>query len=175
MKGMWSLLLCLCAAAAPAVTQAADPALDPVEALMREARVTGLALAVIHDGRVAELRAYGLRDVEQALPLTPDTTMYAASLTKGAFAYAVMGISLSVTFLFASPGGVPYSGDTLHFAQHGVLVATVLLVCSTCRIARSHWEACRRAVLVLSLVALPYVVSGWSIWSCHGGGPCLAR
>ncbi len=92
MKGMWSLLLCLCAAAAPAVTQAADPALDPVEALMREARVTGLALAVIRDGRVAELRAYGLRDVEQALPLTPDTTMYAASLTKGAFAYAVMGL-----------------------------------------------------------------------------------
>lgn len=92
MKGMWSLLLCLCAATASATAQTADAVADPIEALMREARVTGLALAVIHDGRVTELRAYGLRDVEQDLPLTPDTTMYAASLTKGAFAYAVMGL-----------------------------------------------------------------------------------
>nr|WP_295378231.1 serine hydrolase domain-containing protein [Pseudoxanthomonas sp.] len=93
MKGMWSLLLCLCTAAAPVAAQTADAVPDPaVEALMREARVTGLALAAIHDGQVTELRTYGLRDVEQDLPLTPDSTMYAASLTKGAFAYAVMGL-----------------------------------------------------------------------------------
>jgi CubicO group peptidase (beta-lactamase class C family) len=92
MKGMWSLLLCLCTVAVPVAGAGAESAPDPVETLMREARVTGLALAVIHDGKVAELKTYGLRDVERNLPLTPDTTMYAASLTKGAFAYAVMGL-----------------------------------------------------------------------------------
>lgn len=91
MKGMWSLLLCLCAAVTPVAGRTADTP-DPVEAMLRDARVTGLAMAVIHDGQVTELRAYGLRDVERDLPLTPDTTMYAASLTKGVFAYAVMGL-----------------------------------------------------------------------------------
>ena len=74
MKGMWSLLLCLCTVAVPVAGMAAESVPDPVETLMREARVTGLALAVIHDGKVAELKTYGLRDVERNLPLTPDTT-----------------------------------------------------------------------------------------------------
>ncbi len=87
------LALCLSAAAATArerAPQPGDAALDAqVERLMREAKVPGLGLAVIHDGRVA-LKAYGLRDAETASPLDADTTMYAASLTKGTFAYAVM-------------------------------------------------------------------------------------
>ena len=67
------------------------------EALDREvqkyvgaARVAGLALAVIEDGRVTHLRAFGKRDVEHDLPLTTDTVMYAASITKTLFAYAAM-------------------------------------------------------------------------------------
>jgi len=49
----------------------------------------GLAVAVIEDGRVATVRAHGVRNAAGA-PLTPATVMYGASLTKAAFAYMVM-------------------------------------------------------------------------------------
>jgi CubicO group peptidase (beta-lactamase class C family) len=61
-----------------------------VDRLMAAAHVPGLALAVIRDDRIVHLRAYGQRDVEQHLPLTTSTTMYAASITKTLFAYAAM-------------------------------------------------------------------------------------
>jgi CubicO group peptidase (beta-lactamase class C family) len=61
-----------------------------VQTLMRANRVPGLALALIRDSQVAYLHAYGLRDVDRQLPLTPDTVMYGASLTKPTFAYMVM-------------------------------------------------------------------------------------
>ncbi len=52
--------------------------------------VTSLAVALIRDGRVAYLNAFGSRNVAEKLPLTPDTVMYGASLTKATFAYFVM-------------------------------------------------------------------------------------
>lgn len=58
--------------------------------LMTEAKLPGLALAVIEEGQVVAVKAYGLRDVEQAAPLQTDTVMYGASLTKLVFAYLVM-------------------------------------------------------------------------------------
>ena len=58
--------------------------------LMTAAHVPGLALALINDGRVVFVKAYGARDLEQKLPLEDDTIMYGASLTKAAFAYMVM-------------------------------------------------------------------------------------
>lgn len=61
-----------------------------VERLMSAGHVPGLALAVIENGRITHLRAYGQRDLKQGLPLTTDTTMYAASITKTLFAYAAM-------------------------------------------------------------------------------------
>ena len=61
-----------------------------VEALMKAAHVPGLALALIENGHVTYLKAYGERDVEHHLPLQTDTVMYAASLTKTAFAYSAM-------------------------------------------------------------------------------------
>lgn len=63
-----------------------------VERLMQAGRVPGLALAVIDDGRIVHLKAYGSRDLERKLPLTTDTVMYGASITKGEFAYAVMSL-----------------------------------------------------------------------------------
>jgi CubicO group peptidase (beta-lactamase class C family) len=57
---------------------------------MADERVPGLAVAVIQDGKVVDVRAYGLRDVAGQAPLRPDTVMYGASLTKAAFAYMVM-------------------------------------------------------------------------------------
>lgn len=61
-----------------------------VERLMHEARIPGLALAIVADGKVAHIRAYGQRDREQSLPLTTDTVMYGASLTKALFGYLVL-------------------------------------------------------------------------------------
>ncbi len=58
--------------------------------LMKRENVQGMALAVIEDGEVVHVAAYGRRNVERDLPLTTDTIMYGASLTKTAFAYMVL-------------------------------------------------------------------------------------
>jgi CubicO group peptidase (beta-lactamase class C family) len=58
--------------------------------LMTRADVKGMAIAVIGDGEAGYVAAYGLRSVEDDLPLETDTVMYGASLTKTAFAYMVL-------------------------------------------------------------------------------------
>ena len=61
-----------------------------VNRLIGAAHVTGAGVALFHRGKIVYLKAYGLRDTEKALPLTPDSVMTAASLTKSAFATVVM-------------------------------------------------------------------------------------
>jgi len=61
-----------------------------VTRLMRAARVTGIGIAILNDGKVAYLKAYGVRDQEKNLALTPDSVMSAASFSKVAFSYMVM-------------------------------------------------------------------------------------
>jgi len=61
-----------------------------VSGLIQAAHVTGAGVALFHNGKIVYLKAYGLRDVEKNLPLTPDSVMTAASLTKPAFATVVM-------------------------------------------------------------------------------------
>jgi len=61
-----------------------------VTRLMRAAKVTGVGIAILNDQKVVYLKAYGYRDKEKALPLTPDSVMSAASFTKVAFADMVM-------------------------------------------------------------------------------------
>lgn len=61
-----------------------------VRRLMQEQDVVGLALAVIDEGRIVHVGAYGWRNREKQLPLTPHTVMYGASLTKAAFGYMIM-------------------------------------------------------------------------------------
>ena len=58
--------------------------------LMTVGKIPGLAFAVIENGKVVHIRALGFRNVEKKLPLTPDTIMYAASITKATFADYVM-------------------------------------------------------------------------------------
>jgi len=58
-------------------------------ALMQREHVQGLALAVIDDGEVIHVAAYGIRNAARD-PLTTQTIMYGASLTKTAFTYLVM-------------------------------------------------------------------------------------
>jgi CubicO group peptidase (beta-lactamase class C family) len=61
-----------------------------VTGLMKAAEVTGTGIAIINNGKIAYLKAYGLRDKERNLPLTVDTVMSVASLSKSAFAYMTM-------------------------------------------------------------------------------------
>jgi len=61
-----------------------------VNRLIDAAHVTGAGVALFHRGKLVYLKAYGLRDTEKNLPLTPDSVMTAASLTKSAFATVVM-------------------------------------------------------------------------------------
>ena len=61
-----------------------------VTRLMAAAKVTGVGLAILNDGKIVYLKSYGFRDRKKSLPLTPDSVMSAASFSKVAFAYMVM-------------------------------------------------------------------------------------
>ena len=56
---------------------------------MAETGTRGLAVAVIDRGRIVSVQAFGERNAKGE-PLTIDTVMYGASLTKAVFAYTVM-------------------------------------------------------------------------------------
>ena len=64
-----------------------------VARLMEATRVTGAGIAVFNDGKIVFLKAYGVRDKEKDLPLTPDTVIPAESLTKSAFATMAMQLA----------------------------------------------------------------------------------
>ncbi|UYZ63395.1 serine hydrolase domain-containing protein [Hymenobacter weizhouensis] len=61
-----------------------------VQQLMDSTRVPGLAVALLDGNKVSYLRTYGLRNVAEKAPLTPETAMYGASFSKAVFAYLVM-------------------------------------------------------------------------------------
>ena len=59
------------------------PELDTLAAeAMAEWQVPAVTLAVVQDGETTLLRAWGQRDVEAALPATPDTQFLICSITK---------------------------------------------------------------------------------------------
>ncbi|GGO89655.1 CubicO group peptidase (beta-lactamase class C family) [Stakelama pacifica] len=49
---------------------------------MRRYDVPGISVAVIHDGRIAWARGWGVRDLTSCAPVTPDTAFQAASISK---------------------------------------------------------------------------------------------
>ena len=61
--------------------------------LMKAAEVPGAAIAILNGNNVVYEKAYGYRDTEKQLPLSPDSVMSAASFTKVAFAYTVMQLA----------------------------------------------------------------------------------
>ncbi|MEL1264305.1 serine hydrolase domain-containing protein [Pseudoxanthomonas putridarboris] len=91
----WACLL----AVFPLVGLASEPTAPPVPSrteldaevarVMTAAQANGLALAVIDQGKVVHVAAYGTRNAAGD-PLETDTIMYGASLTKAVFAHAVM-------------------------------------------------------------------------------------
>lgn len=78
--------------AVSATSAAGQPTTDPLGAAARSAMATtgarGIAIATVDNGRVAAVRTFGIRNAAGD-PLTPDTVMYGASLTKAAFGYLV--------------------------------------------------------------------------------------
>jgi len=60
-----------------------------INKIMARTHANGMAVAVIDHGKVTHVNAYGIRNAKGD-PLTTDTVMYGASLTKTVFAYTVM-------------------------------------------------------------------------------------
>ena len=76
--------------AAAAQTIPTGAAIDAeVSKIMASTHANGMAVAVIDHGKVGYVHAYGIRNAKGD-PLTADTVMYGASLTKTVFAYTVM-------------------------------------------------------------------------------------
>ena len=85
------ILLAGCGTSSTRVRKPDPVAVDALaQQLMKTEKVQGLALAIIDGGEVVHVATYGYRNVERGLPLTLDTIMYGASLTKAAFAYMMM-------------------------------------------------------------------------------------
>jgi CubicO group peptidase (beta-lactamase class C family) len=90
-------LMALSLAFAPLTASALEPVPVPVEGFvdrlasrtLEETGGRGIAIAVIANGQIEVAKAYGARNAAGD-PLTPDTVMYGASLTKAVFAYTVM-------------------------------------------------------------------------------------
>ena len=86
----------------------------------------GLAIAVIEQGRVRSVQAFGHRNA-RGEPLTPDTIMYGASLTKVVFAYAVMQmvdegrLDLDRTIASMLPRPLPDYGNLDEYGNWGDL------------------------------------------------------
>jgi len=60
-----------------------------IQKVMAETGSKGLAIAVIDEGKVKYVQAYGVRNAKGD-PLQTDTVMYGASLTKAVVAYATL-------------------------------------------------------------------------------------
>ena len=61
-----------------------------IQHLMQIANVSGIAISLFNNNKAVYNKTFGLADVQKKVPLTPDTEMYAASLSKMVFAYIVM-------------------------------------------------------------------------------------
>jgi CubicO group peptidase (beta-lactamase class C family) len=82
---LWPLCSPLCAQAIPS-----GVAIDAeVGKVMAGTHAKGMAVAVVDHGKVKYVQSYGVRNAKGD-PLTTDTVMYGASLTKTVFAYHVM-------------------------------------------------------------------------------------
>jgi CubicO group peptidase (beta-lactamase class C family) len=86
---------CLAALALVAVLTApqcvrADQVDDLVARAMQKGHIPGLSLAVVKGGSVVKLKGYGLADVEQGVPATPQTVYQTGSIGKQFTAMAIL-------------------------------------------------------------------------------------
>lgn len=62
---------------------------EVINKALTELKVPGLALAVIKDKEIVLLKGYGLRDIENKLPMTPDTLLAIGSASKAFTTFAL--------------------------------------------------------------------------------------
>ncbi|MGD8451351.1 MAG: serine hydrolase domain-containing protein [Phycisphaerae bacterium] len=105
-------------------TERLSPAIDAIVAEQVEPDGPGVALLVVHAGKILHAQGYGMADVEHGIPLTPISMMRTASVSKQFTAMAVLllaedgAIRLDdpVRRFFDSP---VYEGMTVrHLLQH---------------------------------------------------------
>lgn len=95
-----------------------------VHQLMAATQAKGIAIAVVDDGQVRYVQAYGVRNA-RGEPLQTDTVMYGASLTKAVVAYATLlladagklTLDTPLADLLAHP--LAYSQDPGHRGKYG--------------------------------------------------------
>ena len=77
-----------------ACSTALVPAIDPVDSVVRaemeRQKIPGVAVAVIHKGRIVKVAGYGLANVENGVPVGPATVFQSGSVGKQFTAVAVM-------------------------------------------------------------------------------------
>lgn len=133
------------ALAAPADAKAPGAArvAELAKAAMTETGTRGLAIAVIDDGRVTSTQAFGERSAKGE-PLTTQTVMYGASLTKAVFAYTVMQlaeegrIDLDASIATYLPEPLPSYGNLDDYGNWGDLAGDVRWRKITPRILLTH-------------------------------------
>lgn len=86
---IWSSILLAMAVPSHAVTSDAASIAATAHRAMEATGARGLAIAVIDEGEVVSARTFGERN-DRGDPLTPQTIMYGASITKTVFAYMTM-------------------------------------------------------------------------------------
>jgi CubicO group peptidase (beta-lactamase class C family) len=61
-----------------------------ITAQLREQNIPGLALAIAKDGKVIKAAGYGYADLERKIPITPETVLKIASVSKQCIATGIM-------------------------------------------------------------------------------------
>jgi len=116
-------LLLFCLSLAGCATGKSEERLDHyVGQGMERTGAQGLAIAIIRNGAVTQVRTWGKRNAREE-PLTPTTVMYGASLTKAVFAYTVMQLvdegklDLDTSIAAYLPKPLPeYTGEAKKYA-----------------------------------------------------------
>jgi CubicO group peptidase (beta-lactamase class C family)/pimeloyl-ACP methyl ester carboxylesterase len=94
-----------------------------VERSRAETEVPGVAVAVVHDGEVLYVKGFGQRDVENGLPVTPDTLFPIGSCGK-AFTALAVGMLVDAGTLDLDTPVVEYLPDFRLYDDHATLHAT---------------------------------------------------
>jgi CubicO group peptidase (beta-lactamase class C family) len=100
-------LLCLLISAVPARSQVSASQIDALFASLKSATAPGAAVLVVHRGRVAFRRGYGVTDLRALHKINEHTDFRLASFTKQFTAAAIM--------LLARDGKVSYDDPLTHF------------------------------------------------------------
>lgn len=110
---------------------------------MAETHANGLAIAVIDHGRIASVEAFGKRNAKGD-PLTVDTVMYGASITKAVFGYLLMQlvdegkVDLDRPIAAMLPRPIPDYGNLDAYGHWGDLAGDDRWKAITPRMAMTH-------------------------------------